>query len=332
MKRIYLLAIVVCLALCCPIPAGAQKATPASCPENELISGTGDAAGTFGVMFQNIRSVCSQVCEYKDEEGKPSTGGFMNVGLLTKKKIDLGMVPEDVLELSKRTDPLVAKSVRVLSVLHFNTLHIIVLKKGTDVKGQGYLGTSVGASTQNFFIEYLHQLKGKRVAVFASALVTANFINERLGYNIEPIEVKTKEEGFALLDKGEAFAFMTTGGWPIGWVDKADSTKYTLANVSDADLKRLGAPYYPVKLNYQTLGVYGVNTFGARNVIAVWDYTSPARIKQITDFKECFTSKLPDIKEMRGAHPSWTDVEDTESAEVLWPKYNPVATKSTTKK
>lgn len=161
------------------------------------------------------------------------------------------------------------------------------------------------------------------MAVYASALVTMTLANERLGYNIELIEVKNKEKGFELLNEGKVLAFATTGGWPIPWVDTADSKKYTLANVSDQDMRKMGAPFYPVTLNYQTLGAYGVSTFGARNVLAVWNYTSQSRIKQLNELKSCIADGLADIKEARGSHPSWVEVENFSADASTWAKYEP---------
>jgi TRAP-type uncharacterized transport system substrate-binding protein len=298
------------------------------CDDSQLIMGTGDEKGTFAAMYRNIASACQGACEYRNEEGKPSSGGFENVNLLTKRLVDIAMVPEDVLELSKRTDQLVGKKVRVLGALHTNTLHILVPKSGLALQGSGFkiggFDTGFNKKTELVYIRDLSDLKNRKVAVFASALVTLTLANERLGYNMELIEVGDWREGLAMIEKGEVFAFATTGGWPIPWVDKADQNKFTLANVSDQDIKRLGAPFYQVSLNYQRLGAFGVNSFGSRNLIATWDYSSPSRVKQLLEYKECINSSLPDIKEMRGSHPSWVDVEDFSSAaSVSWPKYEP---------
>ena len=288
------------------------------CPSTHLIFGTGDQAGTYSKMFQNIKEYCPNLCEFTE-----TTGGFQNVNLLTRKKIEAGLVPEDVLEFTKRTDPLVSKSVRALVALHINALHIIVMKDGTTIQKSGYLSSFSKGETVN--VRDIRDLRNRRVAVFASALITGEMLNERLQLQMEFIKVDKKEDGFDLLKNGDVFAFMTTGGWPISWVSNADPKLYSLANIEETEARKLGAPFISTRLNYEKLGVFGVSTVGARNIIAVWNYSSPKRVAQIMELKACITNSLQDIKEMRGSHASWSDVENLE--DFTWMKYEDVVKK-----
>jgi hypothetical protein len=286
----------------------------------ELTLATGNAKSTYSMMFKNIVPACTMVKEYTE-----TTGGFDNLDLILTRKVNMGVVPEDVLEMAKRTDPNVLKNVRGLVGMHFNSLHIIVLKDGSASKSSGGWLSKLGmGKEEKMVIQDLRDLKGKKIACFGSAIVTGEFLNERLQAGLVLVRTKTPAEATNMLKSGEAVAVFATAGWPIEWVDNLDPSVFTLASLDDAYVKKLGEPYKMVKLNYPKLMAMGVTTAAPRNVIAVWNYTSPAKVKQIMEFKECLLSNLLDIKEANGSHPSWNDMDDPDDFQ--FPKYEGVAT------
>jgi TRAP-type uncharacterized transport system substrate-binding protein len=291
--------------------------------DDSLTLATGSQKSTYAMMFKNLKQFCPAVTEYMD-----TTGGFQNLNLITTKKVNMGIVPEDVMEMARRTDPNVVKNVRGLMGLHFNSLHIIILKEGNK-KGGWFSRIGIGGDDR-MVIRDLRDLKGKKIACFGSAIVTGEFLNERLQAGLDLIEVKTPDEGVKMLKSGEVLALLATAGWPIEWVDNLDSSLFTLASLDESYIKKMGEPYKTVKLNYPKLRAMGVITAAPRNIIAVWNYSSASRIKQIMDFRECIIANLQEIKEMNGSHPSWNDVDDVD--DFLWPKYDPTATPVKTKK
>jgi hypothetical protein len=280
--------------------------------DDTLTLATGDPKATYSMMYRNLSSYCSTAKEYTE-----TSGGFDNLQLILTKTVNMGIVPEDVLEMQRRTDGNVLKNVRALVGLHTNPLHIIILKDVGSKGGVGWFSKLTGSD--KMVIRDLRDLKGKKVACHGSSIVTAEFLNERCQAGIETIRVNTPAEGLTMLKNGDVVALFATAGWPVAWIDNMDPKLFTLASLDEAYVKKMGEPYKLVKLNYAKLGCMGVVTAGARNVIAVWNYVSPAKIKQVMDFKQCLLDNLADIKEMNGSHPSWNDVDDTEDFQ--WPKY-----------
>jgi hypothetical protein len=313
MKRFVLtVAIVVAFVL----PSFAQVPLP---KDDSLSLATGNAKSTYSMMFKSLATVCPEAKEYTE-----TTGGFQNLDLIMTRKVNMGIVPEDVLEMAKRTDPNVLKNIRALVGMHFNSLHIIVLKDGSGSKGGGGWLNKLGwGKEEKMVIQDLRDLKGKKIACFGSAIVTGEFLNERLQAGLILVQTKSPAEATGLVKSGEAVAAFATAGWPIEWVDNLDPNIFTLASLDEAYVKKLGEPYKLVKLNYPKLMAMGVTTAAPRNVIAVWNYVSPAKVKQIMGFKQCLLENLPDIKEMNGSHPSWNDMDDPEDFQ--WPKYEGVA-------
>jgi TRAP-type uncharacterized transport system substrate-binding protein len=303
------LALVVVLVMAFVVPSFA---------DNALTLATGDQKATYAKMCKNIMAFCPVVKEYTE-----TTGGFDNLNLLLTRQVNMGMVPEDVLEMAKRTDTNVAKRVRGLVALHFNTLHIVILKNGGNSGGGGWLSKLGIGKEEKHIIQDLRDLRGKKVACHGSSIVTGEFLNERLQAGLVLVRVKTPSEGQAMLKSGEAVALFATAGWPVGWIDNLDPNIFTLASLDESYVKKLGEPYKLVKLNYPKLGAMGVISAGPRNVIAVWNYKSKSKVAQIMDFKRCLIENLQDIKEMDGSHPSWGDVEDVE--DFTWLKYEPGA-------
>ena len=285
--------------------------------EEPLSLATGDPKATYSMMFKNLSGYCPMAKEYTE-----TSGGFDNLQLILTKVVNMGIVPEDVLEMQRRVDGNALKNVRALVGMHFNALHIIILNEPATKGGTGWFSRLTG-STGKMVIRDLRDLKGQKVACHGSSIVTAQFLNKECQAGMEPIRVNTPAEGLNMLKSGEVAALLATAGWPVAWIDAMDPKVYTLASLDEGYVKKMGEPYKVVKLNYAKLGCMGVITAGARNVIAVWNYVSPSKVKQVMEFKQCLLDNLADIKEMNGSHPSWNDMDDPD--DFLWPRYEGVA-------
>ena len=209
MKKIILMV----LAVLCAFSANAFSADDKDfqgCTGNQVIIGTGLPTAPYSQMMQvPLRMAPELICEYRG-----STGGTDNIQALVERKIDAGIVQADVLTFMMMTEPMVAKKIRSLVALHSNYLHFFVLKNGFK-EDRGTFKLKKQAVIRN-----LRDLEGRKVAAFGSAYITGRIINERLGLNMQLVEVSTKEDGLAKLNKGEVAAFFAMGGKPIPWVDK----------------------------------------------------------------------------------------------------------------
>jgi hypothetical protein len=133
-----------------------------------------------------------------------------------------------------------------------------------------------------------------------------------------------------MLNKGEVAAFFALGGKPIPWVDKEVDGNITLANVDPADIEKLKSQYYPGQLTYKKLGVLGLSTVAVRNELLVWDFTGQ-RAQQLLQVRKFFKDNLNDIKDSRGAHPAWQDIELKTLDMVSWERFQSVGSSAPAK-
>jgi TRAP-type uncharacterized transport system substrate-binding protein len=312
MKKIILMV----LAVFCAFSANALSADDKDfqgCTGNQVIIGTGLPTAPYSQMMQvPLRMAPELICEYRG-----STGGTENIQALVERKIDAGIVQADVLTFMTHREPMIATKIRSLVALHSNYLHFFVLKNGYK-EDRGRFKFKKLAVIRN-----MRDLDGRRVAAFGSANITGRIINEQLGLNMRLVEVSSKEAGLAMLNKGEVAAFFAMGGKPIPWVEKeVDGNTVTLANVEPSDFERLKRPYYAGKLTYKKLGVVGVNAVAVRNDLLVWDF-SGQRAQLLLQVRKFFKNNLNDIKDSRGAHPAWQDVEQNTLDDVSWQRFQP---------
>jgi hypothetical protein len=121
------------------------------------------------------------------------------------------------------------------------------------------------------------------------------------------------------------------GGKPIPWVDQeVDGNTVTLANVEREDIEKLKDPYSPGKLTYKKLGVVGVNAVAVHNDLLVWDFTGQ-RAQQLLQVRKFFKDNLNDIKDSRGAHPAWQDIELNTLDRVSWERFQPAGSSAPSK-
>jgi TRAP-type uncharacterized transport system substrate-binding protein len=280
------------------------------CTGNQVIIGTGLPTAPYSQMMQvPLRMAPELICEYRG-----STGGADNIQALVERKIDAGIVQADVLSYMMHKEPMVAKKIRSLVALHSNYLHVFVLKNGfKEDLGKFKFKKQV-------VIRNIRDLDGRKVAAFGSAPITAKNINEKLSLNMRIVDVSSKEAGLAMLNKGEVAAFLALGGKPIPWVDKEVGSNITLADVEPADVDKLKSPYSAGQLTYKKLGALGISAIAVRNELLVWDFTGQ-RAQQLLQVRKFFKDNLNDIKDSRGAHPAWQDVELNTLGKVSWERF-----------
>lgn len=299
-----------CLSVVSTFAAGAEQANP---QKDATLVGTGDAKGTYSVMFNDLKPYCNNVEEFKE-----SKSGSESVDFLVNRSIDAAIVQADVMSYKDRTEELVSKKLRALASLHINSLHIIVLRDGVAVKGENLWNKG-----SVVIIENLRQLANKPVAVFGSSEYTAIFVNERLKLNLITEKVDKYEEGLELVKAGKVFALLAMGGKPIPWVGKLDGKIFTLANMESGDIAAMQKPYKNIQVTYPNLKIVGANTLSVNNDIIVWDYQSGKQAAKLLAFKKCLEDNLQDIKDTRGTHPSWQQVELENLDNVSWQPYVP---------
>lgn len=311
-------------------PALAQ--TQDNCPPDKLVIGTGTASGTYALVFASIGNACEMVCESRQTQG-----GWDNLTQMLARKFDGGIVQVDLLDYLGRQEPLIKRQVRSLASLHGSHLHIFTPSAGVrtvvskTVRERTLWGTTekVVQETVMVPIRTLSDLKGRRVAAWQSAVVTANIIDERLKLGLEVFEAKTRADGLRMLQNGEVFAFMAMGGKPMDWVEgnnqvkaEVEAQRFTLVGVERGEIDRLGAPYYGEQVTYRSLNAIGVRTISVRNELVVNNLQKGPLAPAVTALKACFASNLETIQNTRGTHPSWQDV--SLDAPLYWEPFKPL--------
>ncbi len=294
-------------------PAAPRVKTLNACAADKLAFGSGTPRGTYGQMSSSLAALCPMICEVQETQG-----GYDNITQMVNEKFDSGIVQADLIEFLNRTEPDIKKKLRSLFALHGSSMHMFISLKGVPVAGVKKESVPIwkgGGSkdvptTSMVVVEKLSDLKGKKIAAWSSAYVSAHIVSERLKLDWDVVEVKTRAEGLKMVQDGQAWMFMAAGGKPVEWIDEVRADQLTLLNLDPGEITKLGGPYYPVKVTYRHLKVNGWNTISVRNEVLVRNITTGPLAALIPTFKKCVADNLDVIKSQRDKHPSWSDVED----------------------
>lgn len=331
------LAAIVTLAFSVPgfaadIKKAAAKKPVAACGNDRLAFATGTPAGTYGKLGPTIEEYCKMVCETDETEG-----GLQNLRGVTTKKFDMGITQVDTIVFLSSTDPDIEKNVRSVASLHYSYLHMLTLRSGFSVAGTkkektwGGLSEKDVATSNTVVVKSVQDLRGKTIAAWGSALVTATVMNQRLRLNMNIVEAKTRPEGLEMVKKGQAYAFFGMGGKPVGWVAdnvEAPGSIFTLVSLDANDLMALSKPYEADKLSYDNMGAYGVPTIKIRNEVVIRNITGGPLVTKIEAFKGCLAENLSEIKNARGTDPAWNDVSEETLFSTVGPAWTLPASKA----
>jgi TRAP-type uncharacterized transport system substrate-binding protein len=312
-KQVYFLLIFVLLAGSI-VDSFAEDAFIKSCGADEVIFSTGVVGNTYSAATQPVKTlVPGVICERTD-----STGGAQNVQLLLGLGGDAeaAIVPTDVLDYMARTNPDV-KKLRSIMSLWGNALHIIASANGYQKITKGRFRDS----KETVYIQDFRDLRGLKIGVFGSPVISARVIDERLKMNFDiDDKIASFDAGLVKLEKDEIQAFMIMGGYPVKNVENLDPKKFVLVNVDTATVTALGEPYYATKINYPKQGANGFSAITSKNEIIVRDYQSPKWIQRYGKLYHAIKDNLQELQEMRGAHPAWKIVSDVDR--LYWQPYS----------
>ena len=271
----------------------------ASAEDHRIIVGTGLPDAVNSKMFATLKQMAPDLFV----EFIGSTGGQDNINAMLHHEADAGFAQADVIELSRRTEPMVAQKIFSLFGLNANYMYAFTLRDGVkDAKNWNPLAGKLK-------IDDLRQLRGRTVAAFASAQTTGRFANERLALGMKIINVENRNEGFRLLREGKVDAFLVNGGKFVTWIEKeVDGNVFSLVKTSSDDITRMGYPYFIGKINYKKFGALGATAIGVRNEFICWNYTG-SRKQDLLKARRYVYDHIEEIKEMRGSHADWQGVD-----------------------
>ena len=280
---------------------------------------TGDRLGTYakiGLDMLRLPEAGKFFCVMETQ------GGYNNALHLAHNLAELGLVQVDALELVGKYDQHVA-ALRSLVSLYPAAMHIVTTTTSfvngyVASKGSGWGFT--GGETRKLLS--LNDLRGLPVAVWSSALVTAQNLNEATGAGMVLVTVTTAQEGLDKVRRGEVAAFIGMGGQPVGWVANLDRNMH-LMGLSEIEINAMmgkfpRSGYTRENLIYDNLGQVGVGSIASRVELVVQNFQG-RRGENLIALRTAIIEGIDDIREQRGAQTAWKLV--TQPDLTLWARY-----------
>lgn len=255
---------------------------------------TGPKGKGYSTLFADMQKLIKvPMCEVN------TAGGLDNLNALSTKEADIGFVQIDTWNDMKNGDENIA-ALQYVMPLNSNYLHVVTLASGFQVEtAKKFFGTEKKLVVVNSFSD----LRGQRVAVVGSAQLLGRKLDKQLGYGMQFVDVKTDDEGFNMVKKGDVAAVLTVSGWPSGTVKN-------LNQASGLTLVPFNAPVndpYKVKpLNYKNIAVYNNNSLAIPNVLVSRSF-SGQRAANVAAIQAGIAKNLTELKE-GNYQPAWNEV------------------------
>jgi len=298
-------------ALACALVATSAYADDAN--TNTMLVSTGGASGTYYQLVDQMKNFCADVVsidQWKDDSGKLSSGSPQNLDNILNNQSELAVVQTDALFLRNNVDPDNVSRILTLIPLHSEEVHLIA-KSAPRSKG-GVMGFGATQYTLND----LADLNGLKVGAWGGSVVTAKVINFNANAGMQVVEYPDQPTAQAALDKGDIDAILAVGGQPLGWV-KTLTPDYKLHSIDASIAKQLEQIYRPASLSYSNLGQSAIPTVAGDALLVTRDYKSKNRVNQLLALRKCIVDRIDDIRDTRGTHPKWQEIDPTKASK--WP-------------
>lgn len=292
---------IVISAMLAAISFGALAAPAADGPTpdcNGVKVATGPVGKGYSSILADIKKIVGnkiQLCEIN------TAGGLDNLGVLSTKEADIGIVQVDTWKTMKGGDESIAK-LQKLVVLNHNYLHVVTATNGFAIQGEKKFGFIKG-DNKVVVINGFSDLRGQRVAAVGSAQLLIRQLDKQLGFGMQVIDSKSDSEAFEMVKSGQVAAAVTVSGWPhkpIQALNQQSGLTLVPFNVS------VGEPYKVKPLNYKNLAVYNNNSLGVQNVIVTRPFTGE-RAAAVAAVQQAIFKNLTELKE-GNYQPAWNEV------------------------
>lgn len=297
----------------------------------KIVIGTGGSGGTYDIMVgKELMSQCKTSDPKTFGVVNRDGGTIANIDNILANKQDAGVGQEDVLFLKKSVNPEV-NQLKVLFTLHPEEVHVFV-KRNTglrqpDIVTSKYMGMAEdrkpGAPINFNFVE---DLAGFKVAAWGGSFDTARLIRANGGISYEPVMFKNQTEAFAALSKGEVQGVLAVAGAPAQNFEAIKDDNLKLVSFKEDTVTKLVAIYNGGSvLNYTNLNSEGIKTISTNAVLFTREFTDPTILRALSDLRSCYVSAVATLKDKRGAHKKWRQVNVNGKSK--WPMYDlPVVT------
>jgi TRAP-type uncharacterized transport system substrate-binding protein len=244
-----------------------------------------------------------------------SDGSLTNIDRVMENQAELGITQFDALYVRAMKETNLKERIRVLALLHSEEIHFIA--KSPPQSDGGIFSNPFGSKP--LILNSVDDLHGRKIGLWGGALITEQVIASMTLIGWTPMEYPDENAALAALKSDQIDAIMAVGGQPLGWVSEL-SRDYKLLGVSDAMAARLSPVYEKTTLTYRNLGQNGVQALSIRAMLVTRNYTSKSKHDQLEMIHDKLAAVVGDIRETRGTHPKWEEIDPTAMTE-KWPMY-----------
>ena len=305
MQRRSLLAAIPALGLSIAGNRGWAQTTP-----KPMMVSSGGTTGTYYRLMKEFDEAAPGVIVNTE-----SDGSLTNVDRVMDNQAELGITQLDALYIRAMKETNLKERIRVLALLHSEEIHFIA-KSPPQGEG-GILSFRLGSKPA--VLNSVDDLRGRKIGFWGGAVITEQVIATLTLIGWSPVECPDQRTAFEALRTDQIDVLMAVGGQPLGWVSEL-SRDYKLLGVTDAMVARLAAVYDKTTLTYRNLGQNGVPALSVRAGLVTRNYTSKSKHDQLQMIHDKLVDAVGDIRETRGTHPKWGDIDPTATTE-KWPMY-----------
>ena len=305
MHRRSMLAAAPALGLSIAVNHGWAQTTP-----KPMVVSSGGTTGTYYRLMKEFDEAAPGVIVNTE-----SDGSLTNVDRVMDNQAELGITQLDALYIRAMKETNLKERIRFLTLLHSEEIHFLAK---SPPQGEGGI-LSLRLSSKPAILNSVDDLRGRKIGFWGGAVITEQVIATLTLVGWIPVEFPDQRAAFEALRTDQIDALMAVGGQPLGWVSEL-SRDYKLLGVTDAMVSRLAAVYDKTTLTYRNLGQNGVQALSVRAMLVTRNYTSKSKHDQLQMIHDKLVDAVGDIRETRGTHPKWGDIDPTATTE-KWPMY-----------
>jgi TRAP-type uncharacterized transport system substrate-binding protein len=248
-----------------------------------------------------------------------SDGSLTNIDRVIGNDAELGITQFDALYFRALKETNLRERIRILALLYPEEIHFIAKSAPRTEGGFGAFGIKTGIAATTVDLKSIDDLRGRKIGFWGGAVVTEQIVASMVLTGWMPVEYTDQKIAVEALRNDQIDALMAVGGQPLGWVSEL-SRDYKLLSVPDAVVARLTAVYDKTTLTYRNLGQEGVQTLAVPAMLVTRNYTSKSKHDQLQKLHDKFADAIGEIRETRGTHPKWGDINPMATTD-RWPMY-----------
>lgn len=261
---------------------------------------SGQPAGTYYPMAQNISDVCSK--PNNKINNVSSDGSIDNIfKIYSDKNAQFGIVQLDALVYQQGLDPKMMSRVVVVFPFFSDEIHLVA-REGSNIKT-------------------LADLQGKKVVEGSEGTgtwVTTQVIKATTGMSWNTVGTSMSQaDGVEAVKNGTADAVFIVAGKPMKLLSNSSGLQMVsvvhpkLDNFKYYTRTMLSTGTYPFQKN-------SVQTYKVTNVLATFAYKNQFQ-GEISDLVSCISKNIDNFQTDKKYHAKWKDVDPLDIDRVQWP-------------